>query len=101
MHTPEHAGTHVARQYITLLLGPQSQHEPRLQEEAEGCPWLLRKLCLDFPATSLGTAAALPGHAANLQSGSEIAQKGRSSLPGVGARRGAGAEFKGALSEVA
>ena len=58
VHMPEHAGTHVARQHITLLLGPQSQHEPRLQGEAEGCPWLLRKLCLDFPAMSLGMAAA-------------------------------------------
>ena len=52
------AGTHVSRQHMTLLSGPQSQHEPRLQGETEGCPWLLRKLCLDFPATSLGTAAA-------------------------------------------
>lgn len=31
VHTPEHAGTHVARQHTTLPLGPQSQHEPRLQ----------------------------------------------------------------------
>lgn len=57
VHTPKHAGTHVSRQHMTLLLGPQSQHGPRLQGEAEGCPWLLRKLS-GFPSYEPGNGGS-------------------------------------------
>lgn len=82
-------------------LGPSKPARAQASGEAEGCPWLLRMLCLDFPATGLGTAAATAWTRSQPSVGLRIAQQGRSSLPGAGAGRGAGAESKEALSEVA
>lgn len=62
-----HTSTHT-----TLHFGPQSQHETRLQREAEECTWLLEGALSEFPSYEPGNGS---GNCLDMQPTLNRAQK--------------------------